>query len=56
MNYQGKTLTAQCIKGPPYSFFVKRGSENNDQFDFRNDKVVMSSNNAGGILGGSRKG
>jgi chorismate synthase len=34
----------------------KKGSENNDPFVIENDKLVTSSNNAGGILGGISNG
>ena len=33
-----------------------KGSENNDPFAIKNDKVVTATNNAGGILGGISSG
>lgn len=42
--------------GSGFSAARKRGSENNDPFTIRNDKVVTLTNNAGGILGGISNG
>ncbi|MDP2729924.1 MAG: chorismate synthase [Dehalococcoidales bacterium] len=38
--------------GSGFSAAGKRGSENNDPFTLKNDRIVTLSNNAGGILGG----
>lgn len=42
--------------GSGFSAARKRGSENNDPFTFRNNKLVTVTNNAGGILGGISNG
>jgi len=42
--------------GLGFSASGKRGSENNDPFIIRNDKIVTTTNNAGGILGGISNG
>jgi len=42
--------------GSGFSAAGKRGSENNDPFIIRNDKIVTLTNNAGGILGGISNG
>ena len=42
--------------GSGFSVAEKKGSENNDPFIFKNDKVVTDTNNAGGILGGISNG
>jgi len=42
--------------GSGFSAAGKRGSENNDPFTVRNDKIVTVTNNAGGILGGISNG
>ncbi|MBR4149983.1 MAG: chorismate synthase [Firmicutes bacterium] len=38
--------------GAGFAAAAMRGSENNDPFEFRDGRVVTSSNNCGGILGG----
>jgi len=42
--------------GAGFSVTGKRGSENNDPFTVRNGKIVTTTNNAGGILGGISNG
>ncbi len=42
--------------GSGFSAAVKRGSENNDLFIIRDNKIVTTTNNAGGILGGISNG
>jgi chorismate synthase len=42
--------------GSGFSAAVKRGSENNDPFIIRSNKIVTTTNNAGGILGGISNG
>ncbi len=42
--------------GSGFSAAGKRGSENNDPFTIKDDKIVTVSNNAGGILGGISNG
>ncbi|HLB28316.1 MAG TPA: chorismate synthase, partial [Dehalococcoidales bacterium] len=42
--------------GAGFSASNKRGSENNDPFTVRNGKIVTTTNNAGGILGGISNG
>jgi len=42
--------------GSGFSAAQRRGSENNDSFAIRNDKVVTTTNNAGGVLGGISNG
>jgi len=42
--------------GAGFSGSRKRGSENNDPFTFEDGKIVTTSNNAGGILGGISNG
>ncbi len=42
--------------GSGFSAAVKRGSENNDPFTIRDNKIVTTTNNAGGILGGISNG
>jgi chorismate synthase len=42
--------------GAGFSAARKRGSENNDQFTIKDDKIVTVTNNAGGILGGISNG
>ena len=42
--------------GAGFSAARKRGSENNDPFTIRDDKLVTITNNAGGILGGISNG
>jgi chorismate synthase len=42
--------------GSGFSAAGKRGSENNDPFTIKNDKIVTVTNNAGGILGGISNG
>ncbi|UCG54373.1 MAG: chorismate synthase, partial [Dehalococcoidia bacterium] len=53
-------FTIPAVKGVEFGigFEVarKKGSENNDPFILENDKLVTSSNNAGGVLGGISNG
>ena len=42
--------------GSGFSATGKRGSENNDPFTIRNNRIVTTTNNAGGILGGISNG
>lgn len=53
-------LAIPAVKGVEFglgfSAARKRGSENNDLFTIRNDKIVTVTNNAGGILGGISNG
>ncbi|MDP6633193.1 MAG: chorismate synthase [Dehalococcoidales bacterium] len=42
--------------GAGFSVAGKRGSENNDPFTMNNGKIVTTTNNAGGILGGMSNG
>ena len=42
--------------GSGFPVAKKRGSENNDPFTIRNDRIVTITNNAGGILGGISNG
>ena len=42
--------------GSGFSSAGKRGSENNDPFVIKNDKIVTKTNNAGGVLGGISNG
>ncbi|MBI3931090.1 MAG: chorismate synthase [Chloroflexi bacterium] len=42
--------------GAGFSVAGKRGSENNDPFTIQDDKIVTTTNNAGGILGGISNG
>ncbi len=42
--------------GSGFSAAGKRGSENNDLFAIKNNKIVTATNNAGGILGGISNG
>ena len=42
--------------GSGFSAAEKRGSENNDPFTIKNGKIVTTTNNAGGILGGISNG
>lgn len=42
--------------GSGFSSAGKRGSENNDPFTIKNGKIVTTTNNAGGILGGISNG
>jgi len=42
--------------GSGFSAAKKRGSENNDPFTIKNGKIVTTTNNAGGILGGISNG
>jgi len=42
--------------GTGFSVAGKRGSENNDPFMLKNGKIVTTTNNAGGILGGISNG
>jgi len=42
--------------GSGFSAAGKRGSENNDPFTIRNNRIVTTTNNAGGILGGISNG
>ncbi|MFC2048498.1 chorismate synthase [Chloroflexota bacterium] len=42
--------------GSGFSAAGKRGSENNDPFTIKNGKIVTTTNNAGGILGGISNG
>ncbi len=42
--------------GTGFSVSGKRGSENNDPFTIRDNKIVTTTNNAGGILGGISNG
>jgi chorismate synthase len=42
--------------GSGFSAAAKRGSENNDPFTIKDDKIVTVTNNAGGILGGISNG
>ncbi len=42
--------------GSGFSAAQKKGSENNDVFIIKNDKIVATTNNAGGILGGISNG
>ena len=42
--------------GSGFSSAGRRGSENNDPFTIRNDRIVTVTNNAGGILGGISNG
>ena len=42
--------------GSGFSSAGKRGSENNDPFVIRNDKIATKTNNAGGVLGGISNG
>jgi len=42
--------------GSGFSAARKRGSENNDPFTIKNGKIVTTTNNAGGILGGISNG
>lgn len=42
--------------GSGFNGTLKRGSENNDAFEYKNGKVVTKTNNCGGILGGISNG
>ena len=42
--------------GAGFSVASMKGSENNDPYEYDEDKVVTTSNNAGGILGGITNG
>jgi len=42
--------------GSGFSATEKRGSENNDPFTIKNERIVTTTNNAGGILGGISNG
>ena len=42
--------------GSGFAAASRRGSENNDPFQVRNDDIITASNNAGGILGGITNG
>jgi chorismate synthase len=42
--------------GSGFSGTLKRGSENNDAFEYKDGKVVTKTNNCGGILGGISNG
>ena len=42
--------------GAGFSVATKKGSENNDSFIIKGDKVITETNNSGGILGGSPMG
>ena len=42
--------------GSGFSAAGKRGSENNDPFTIKDDKIITTTNNAGGVLGGISSG
>lgn len=42
--------------GSGFSSAMKKGSENNDPFDINENRIITTSNNAGGILGGISNG
>lgn len=42
--------------GSGFNSAMLKGSENNDPFEYKNDKVVTTTNNSGGILGGISNG